>query len=287
MKIAVTGAGSFIGSALHACCHTQGIEWVGVDVAPPGPRHSISADISRPGWDERLPPDVDAIVHLAAISRDADCRRDPARAVEVNLAGTVRVVEAARRRAIRQIVFASSEWVYGDTSNTLKNEDAVIDAASLSGEYAITKLAGERLLAMAAREAGLAVSVLRFGIVYGPRAANWSAVETLYDSVGRLDRIEVGSLDTARRFIHVDDIGRGILAAVGRSGYEVFNLTGDRLVTLGEVIEESVRLRGRAPVVIEKNPGSASIRNIDNARARAALRWRPEVDLRHGLESLS
>ena len=286
MNIAVTGAGSFIGAALHRYCEAHGIGWTGIDLTPAGPVHAIVADISRPGWEDQLPDGLDALVHLAAISRDADCRRDPARAIEVNLTGTLRVIEAARARGIRQIVFASSEWVYGEAGGEPKGEDAVIDAAAISSEYPLTKLAGERLLWMAHRQSPLAATVLRFGIVYGPRASNWSAVESLYDAVGWRDQIEVGSLDTARRFIHVDDIAAGIVAAIGRPGFEIFNLTGDSLISLGDVIEESVRLHGRAPVVVERAPGQASVRNIDNSKARRELGWRPRVALRQGLESL-
>jgi nucleoside-diphosphate-sugar epimerase len=287
-RLVVTGARSFIGRALRKQVDAE-VHWTGIDLWPAEDCESISADISLPGWEDLIPDGADAIVHLAAISRDADCRKDPVRAFAVNVTGTMRVIEAARRRRIRQIVFASSEWVYGDIDASLKNEDTPIDAASIRSEYPLTKLAGERLLWMAANGGSLeAATVLRFGIVYGPRAGNWSAVEALHDAVARLDKVEVGSLATARRFIHVDDVARGILAALGaaRSGYEVFNLTGDSLISLGDVIRESARLGGRAPQVVEKSPESASVRNIDNARARASLGWTPRVDLSGGLVSL-
>lgn len=289
MKIAVTGAASFIGQALHAYCETHGIGWVGIDLAPPGPHHTISADICLAGWEAELPEGIDALVHLAAISRDADCRRDPARAIAVNMGGTWRALEAARARRIRQLVFASSEWVYGDIDGRVKTEDMPIDAASLKSEYPLTKLAGERLCAIAAQaQPDFAATVLRFGIVYGPREANWSAVESMCDAVAQRDRIEVGSLQTARRFIHVDDIVAGIVAAAGRpAGFEVFNLTGNRLVTLRDIIAESMRLHGRSPEVVERTPAQASIRNIDNGKARRELGWEPRIGLREGLESLA
>jgi UDP-glucose 4-epimerase len=285
MKIAVTGAASFIGAALNRYCRRQGIEWLGVDLAPPGPYHCVSADISETGWANHLPEGIDALVHLAAVSRDADCRRDPARAIAINVTGTWRVIEAARARGIGQIVFASSEWVYGDIDAALKNEDTPIDANGIRSEYPLTKLAGERLLSMVN---DFAATVLRFGIVYGPRPANWSAVESMYNAVGTQDRIEVGSLETARRFIHVDDIAAGIVAAIGgRRGFEIFNLTGDQLVTLGDVIQESARLLGRSPAVAERTPGRASVRNIDNAKARRELGWSPRIRLREGLQGLT
>jgi UDP-glucose 4-epimerase len=284
MKIAATGAASFIGAALQRYCLTHGIDWVGIDQRPASQHHAISADISDSGWERVLPDGVDALVHLAAVSRDADCRADPARAIAVNITGTLRVIEAARARDIRQVIFASSEWVYGDIDAQLKNEDTVIDANAVRSEYPLTKLAGERLLAMAS---DVAATVLRFGIVYGPRPCNWSAVESMYDAVAKRDRIEVGSLETARRFIHVSDIAAGIVAAVGRKGFEVFNLTGDVLVTLGDVIKKSAQIHGRSPAIVERTPGRASVRNVDNSKAKRELGWSPRVGLREGLEGLS
>ncbi|MCC6538057.1 MAG: NAD(P)-dependent oxidoreductase [Bryobacterales bacterium] len=290
MKIAVTGAASFIGAALHRYCQEQGIGWTGLDFAPPGEHHAVRCDISEPGWERYVDEDTTALVHLAAISRTPDCRRDPARAIAVNITGTWRAIEAARLRGVRQLVFASSEWVYGEASTT-RAEDSPIDAGALTGEYALTKLAGERLLAMAAAaRPELAATVLRFGIVYGPReAANWSALESVLAATLERDRVEVGSLATARRFIHVDDIARGIVASIGRpAGFDVFNLTGDRLVTLGDVIEEGARLRGgRRPEVVETAAARPSIRDVDNAKARAQLGWAPRVGLGEGLAALA
>ncbi|MDH4173809.1 MAG: NAD(P)-dependent oxidoreductase [Betaproteobacteria bacterium] len=287
MNVAVTGAASFVAGALHRYCLDRGIGWCGIDAAPPGPRHAWQLDITRPGWWEQLPGGIDAIIHLAAISRDFDCRRDPVRALEVNLGGVCRVAEAAAALGIRQVVFASSEWVYGDAGDALRTEHDAIDAASLTGEYALSKLAGERLLAMAVERGRVAAAtVLRFGIVYGPREANWSAVEALDHAVRTRESVEVGSLATARRFIHVDDIASGIVAAVGRDGFEIFNLTGDRLVTLGAVIETSARLHGRSPRIAERAAHQASIRNICNAKARRLLAWEPRIGLPAGLASL-
>jgi nucleoside-diphosphate-sugar epimerase len=289
MKIAVTGAASFIGAALHRHCLEQGIGWTGLDLAPPGPHHSVSCDISEPGWEQYLDQDTAALVHLAAISRTPDCRRDPARAIAVNITGTWRAIDAARARGIGQLVFASSEWVYGEASTT-RAETSPIDAGALTGEYALTKLAGERLLAMAAAaRPDLAATVLRFGIVYGPReAANWSALESVLAATLQRGRVEVGSLATARRFIHVDDIARGIVAALGRPpGFGVYNLTGNQLITLGDVIDEGARIRGQRPEVVETAAARPSIRDVDNAKARAELNWSPRVGLSDGLAALA
>jgi UDP-glucose 4-epimerase len=279
MKVAITGSASFIGGALCRLCNERGIEWHGIDIAMNG------LDICDPRLAEWLPEGIDALIHLAAISRDGDCRADPAGAVRVNIGGTQNVIDAARRRGVGQILFASTEWVYGEGGARL-DETAPIDLGGNLGVYALTKASAERLLAIAAGYGDIATTVLRFGIVYGPRPANWSAVEGLLHAVATRDRVEVGSLRTARRFIHVEDIAAGILAAAGRTGFEIFNLTGSELVSLGDIVAEAARLTDRKPEVRERAPELASIRDISNQRAIDLLGWRPRVSLRLGLQSL-
>lgn len=288
--ITITGSESFIGSRLAAALDSRGEQWTGIDTIARHPR-TRRADIRDAAVADGI-AEAGTLVHLAAISRDSDCRQDPRGAFDVNVGGTLNLIEAARRRGVRHFVFASSEWVYGEVANDeVQREDSPLDATRLVSEYALTKLAGERLLAGAARRGDFAsVTILRFGIVYGPRPSNWSAVEMLHDAVSHKDLVEVkGSLATARRFIHVEDICTGILASVENApaGLSVFNLSGDRLVSLGDVIEESIRLTGRRPRVVEGAPQSVSIRNPDNARARAALDWAPKLDLASGLATLS
>ncbi|MEK6584265.1 MAG: NAD(P)-dependent oxidoreductase, partial [Nitrospirota bacterium] len=199
--------------------------------------------------------------------------------------GTLNIASAAQKRKAAQLVFASSEWVYGDVRNDeVQLEDRPIDVTAMKSEYALTKIVGEQCLKLSGTQP--AVTVLRFGIVYGPRRDNWSAVENLFNAVRTQEEVKVGAVKTARRFIHVDDIVTGILACRGRSGFEVFNLSGDRPVSLGEVIETSAKLLNRRVKVVETNPTQPSIRNPDNAKARAQLNWQPAIDLKTGLSGL-
>lgn len=287
MTIVVTGAQGFIGRTLAAACRHQGIEVVGLDsTASDGT--SVQADIGDAAIGDVIPEGADTVVHLAAVSRDPDCRADPQAAFAVNTVGTLNLFGAACRRNVRQFIFASTEWVYGDVRNDeVQVESQPIDSMAVRSIYALTKIAAEQSLKLTRQDTAIDVTVLRFGIVYGSRADNWSAVESLFNAVRTKDEVSAGSLGTARRFIHVDDIVTGILAARGRRGFETFNLSGDRLVTLGEVVETSARLLGRTPRVAETAPQARSVRNPDNAAIRAALNWRPTIDLEAGLRSLN
>ena len=288
MTVVITGSESFIGKELKDRCRSAGIQFVGIDLAPSDDPDHVQLDIRSPQVAEAIPQDAEALIHLAAISRDQDCRADPYLALDVNVQGTLNLIRAARECGVRQFVFASSEWVYGQVANNaVQTEDQAIDITQITSEYALTKIVGEQCLHLAFQQGLCPVTVLRFGIVYGPRPANWSAVESLFNTVMTQDSVTVGSLATARRFVHVTDIASGIICALGRTGFEIFNLSGDRLVTLRDVVEGSCELLGRWPEVRETNPAAISIRNPDNRSAQAMLEWAPALGLKEGLATLA
>jgi UDP-glucose 4-epimerase len=285
--IVLTGSESFVGAELKAQLLAGGHEYVGLDALPSSDSRSRVSDICSPDVAEAIPKGADALIHLAAISRDKDCLADPVRAFTVNVNGTINLIRAAQARGVRQFIFASSEWVYGDVTNEeIQTEDLAIDIRKLHSEYAITKLIGEQMLRLACERTAWAATVLRFGIIYGKRPANWSAVEQLFFGARDKETIEVGSARTARRFIHVSDICRGILAALGRSGYEIFNLSGDRLITLCDIVETGAEIWGTHPTLVEKNPAGISLRNPENTKARTVLAWTPRIDLGTGLRTI-
>jgi UDP-glucose 4-epimerase len=288
MRLVITGSESFVGRELIAHCRARGVGLIGADSVAATDKDCRQADIRSPDIAAIIPEGADAVVHLAAISTDKDCRRDPASAFDVNVGGTLNLMQAAEKRKVKQFIFASSEWVYGNcAADQVQTEDTPIDANNIVSEYALTKIAGERLLAMACQRGFCPVTVLRFGIIYGPRPKPMSAVEGLLREVSTLDTVEMNcSLKSGRRFIHVSDIADGILAAVGRAGFEVFNLSGDSFITFGEIVRESARLTGRNPRVVEKNAHVLNVRNADNARARRMLNWAPKLDLAAGLATL-
>jgi UDP-glucose 4-epimerase len=288
MNIFLSGSGSFIGREVLRVCKDKGIKVAGVDLANTGQEGCSVADIRSPDIAEKIPANVDAVVHLAALSRDPDCRNRAYPCFDINVMGTLNLMEAAKAKGARQFIFASSEWVYDSfQEGVVKKEDDVIDIAKLTSEYALSKLVSEANLRQKYQHGFCPVTILRFGIVYGPRKDNWAAVESLFNSVYTQDEITVGALKTARRFIHVSDIASGVMAAVGLPGFEIINLQGAKLVSLGEVIETSKKLLNRNPKVIERTPAQANVRLVSDEKAKRLLRWRPEISLVAGLKSVA
>lgn len=280
--VVVTGANGFIGARLVHRLSELGVDVVCIDAT--GSNGSSPVDIRDPEVADLIPASSH-VVHLAAISTSGACKANPAAAASTNIVGTLNLAQAARAAQAKQFVFASTEWVYGSSGSAEPTfEDLPIDMGSLTDIYAITKIAAEGLLKSSDLFDNL--MILRFGIVYGPRSENWSAVESLLNASAK-GLVEVGSLRTARRFIFVDDIVDGIVNSLCHRGQAILNIAGQKLVSLGEVITESGRILGRDIEVRETNPTAVSVRNPDPSRALSVIGWRPEVDLHEGLSTVA
>jgi UDP-glucose 4-epimerase len=280
----VTGADGFVGQALVKRLLEMGAKVVPLD-SNPSFETTVSVDIRDPKISDFIPENA-IVIHLAALSTDQQCRENPERAVEVNVLGSLNLAEACRRKNASQMVFASSEWVYGDIDgDEIKSEISPIDLTKLTSVYAVTKAVSEAFL-----RSGLGPensTILRFGIVYGPRDSSWSVVERLLFDVSEKDTVTVGSLRTGRRFIYVEDLVDGILASLGQKGVSTFNLSGDDLVTLGDIIQISDSLLLRKTVVIESNPEAWVQRNPSNAFAKQELEWNPTHHINQGMEKVA
>ena len=282
--IVVTGADGFVGRSLVSRLRSQGVEVVAID-AKPTIEGTIRADICDPKIGQLI-PEQSIVIHLAALSTDGQCRQEPERAVQINILGTLNLANVSRQKNARQFIFASSEWVYGDTAGEeVKTETSPVDVATLTSVYAVTKAATEPMLR--SEIAPENVTNLRFGIVYGPRPDSWSAVERLLVDVSEKTTIQVGSIRTGRRFIYVEDLVDGIIASFGQLGFSTFNLNGDNLVTMGDIITTSAELLSRTPEVIQASPEDWVQRNPSNALAVSTLDWSPQHNIVQGIREVA
>ena len=287
MKIFITGTESFVGKELIAQCDKANIQLVGCDIKKLSDKRFHQIDIRSKNIVDIIPENVDAIVHLAALSTDSLCRDNAYECFDINVMGTLNLMKAAQVKKANQFIFASTEWVYDSfIENEPKDETSLINIANHTSEYAFSKLVSEQNLRQKYKHGFCPVIILRFGIIYGPRESNWSAVEQLYNSVRNNDEVIVGALKTGRCFIHVSDIVSGIIRSVGMSGFHVLNLEGNKLISLGDIIETSRKLLNKNPIVTENNSGNPSIRNISNQNAKKILNWQPLIDLETGIKSL-
>ncbi|TSA18594.1 MAG: NAD(P)-dependent oxidoreductase [Nitrosopumilales archaeon] len=289
MKIIITGSESFVGKELISQLRSKNVKIIGFDYA--SSEHSEyefhKVDIRDPQIHQLIPEDADALIHLAALSRDADCKKKAFECFDVNVMGTLNLIKAASAKRIKQFIFASSEWVYDEFKvNEEKDEDSYINAANLDSEYALSKLVSEINLRQQYKNGFCNTTILRFGIIYGPRKNNWSAVESIFSGVKNKPEITIGSLHTGRRFVHVSDIARGIIMSIGLKGFNIINLTSNKIITLQDIIETSQKILNKTSRIIETNPSQISLRNPSNNKAKKILDWEPKMDLETGLRTL-
>jgi UDP-glucose 4-epimerase len=288
VKVFVTGAEGFVGKKLVSRLKEKKIEVTAVDiVAPPG-SSTVIGDIRSRQIGSLIPEGVDAIIHLAGLTRTPDCKNQGYACFEANVMATLNLIDAAESRKAKQFIFASSEWVYGEwkDASILKDEDSTLDPHALTSEYAFSKLVSEVNLKQKYQHGFCPTTILRFGIIYGPREKNWSAVESLFNAVKTQQEVKVGALRTGRCFIHVEDIVSGIISSIGLKDFNIIDLQGDQFVTLKDIIETSKKILGKDPKVVETSGDNYNLRNVPHVKAGKLLGWRPRISLQEGLSSL-
>lgn len=289
--IIVTGSESFVGKELIAQCLKEGIEVFGFDFLKKSdiPYEFKKGDITDPNVGSIFPEGADAIVHLAAISRPKECAGKAYETFTTNVMGTLNVMRAAKTKGVKQFIFASSEWVYEPSmGGEERDEEASINVAKHTTEYALSKLVSEANLRVEyLRGDFMPVTILRFGIIYGPRKINWSAVEGVASDTKNNDTVALmGSRRTGRRYIHVSDIAKGIRSAFGRNDFQIINLAGGKFLTLEDVIKETEKLLNKKVAIVEPHPEDVNVRNVSIKKAKELLGWEPETDLAAGLKTI-
>jgi UDP-glucose 4-epimerase len=286
--IVITGSESFVGKELISQLKND-FKIIGLDAIGTKSEEYVfhQIDIRDPNIEKVIPENADVLIHLAALSRDPDCKGKSFECFDINVMGTLNVIQAAVKKNVKQIIFASSEWVYNEfKEGEEKNEESIIDISKHTSEYALSKLVSESNLRQISQQGVKNITILRFGIIYGPRPNSLSAVESIFNNIKTKNEIQVGSLKNGRRFVHITDIAKGISKAIGLEGFNIINLTSDKIITLGDIIEKSQKILNKSIKVIETDPKNINVRNPGNKKAKKILGWNAEIDIEEGLKTL-
>jgi len=303
-SILVTGGAGFIGSHLVEALLHEGRDVVALDnfdtfYDPATKRSNIDLFAGRHGFtlmegDIRDEKRVEAlftshpigvVVHLAARAGVRPSIEQPLLYSDVNLNGTVTLLEACRRHNVGKFIFGSSSSVYGNNSKAPFGEKEAADLPI--SPYGATKRGGELLCATYHALYRLNVFCLRFFTVYGPRQRPEMAIHKFTRLIDRgLPLPRFGDGSTSRDYTYVDDIIYGLLRAIERvQGFEIINLGGSRTTSLGELIamlEE--RLGKKAIIEIQPDqPGDVVTTWADVAKAHRLLGYDPKVPIEEGL----
>ena len=227
----------------------------------------------------------DQIIHLAARAGVRPSLEKPALYMQVNVEGTVNLLEAARRHGVKKITIASSSSVYGVNAKVPFSEsDPIFSAIS---PYAASKLACEALGHVYHHIYGMDVALLRFFTVYGARQRPDLALHKFAKLIHAGKPIPVfGDGSTARDYTYITDIVDGVMACTQKEfGYEIFNLGESQTVKLSRLIELLEAALGRQAVIDRQppQPGDVPITFADVSKARARLGYNPRVKIEQGI----
>lgn len=297
----VTGGAGFIGSHLCEALLARGDEVTVLDnfndfydpaikrrnAAALGGARVVEGDFRDAALVSRLFDEgrFDVVVHLGAMAGVRPSLLDPLHYEDVNVRGTLVLLEEVRRRGGVRFVFASSSSVYGANEDVPFREDA--DIHHPVSPYAATKRAGELMCFTFHHLYGIPTTCLRFFTVYGPRQRPEMAIHKFVRMTLAGEPIPFfGDGTTRRDYTYIDDIVDGVVRSIDRcEGYEIYNLGESETTSLSELVAAIGEACGREPVLDRQpmQPGDVVVTYADVGKARERLGYAPRTLVAEGL----
>jgi UDP-glucose 4-epimerase len=296
-RVLVTGGAGFIGSNTVDLLVAQGHEVSVVDDLSTGKKQNLNPDARFYATDITSPLLSDAfcsakpefVIHLAA---QIDVRKsvsEPSHDAEVNVLGTINVLQECRRHGVKRVIYASSGGaVYGEPQYTPVDEKHPI--APLC-PYGASKYAGEKYVELYGRNFGLSYCILRYGNVFGPRQdplgeAGVIAIFTGLLATGKQPLIFGDGLQT-RDFCFVADVAEANIKAMESDVCGAFNIGSGKAVSVNEVTALLLKALDSRLEPGHSDPVQGEVRHIflDVESAKKKLGWVPKTDLMLGIES--
>jgi UDP-glucose 4-epimerase len=232
---------------------------------------------------------ADAVVHLAAFTGVAISLEHPEEAWDINVNGTLNLLEACRLNNVDRFVFASSNAAVGARTPPV-DENQVPSPVS---PYGASKLAGESLCTAYYHSFNLKTTSLRFANCYGPYSEHkQSVIPTLMRLVGAGQPFTIyGDGNQTRDFIHVDDVCNAILLTLKPADVnwgEVYQIATGTETSINELVDIAKEITGINFEVLHSPVRSGEVTRLysDISKARAVLGFEPGIELREGLKQL-
>lgn len=290
-KVAVTGGAGFIGSNLVDALVTEGYEVHVVDNLVSGKRAQVNekavfyeVDVRETEKIKALFQNTACVFHLAALPRVQYSIEHPVETNDVNVAGTLSVLFAAKDAGVPRVVYAASSSAYGDQERMPLTEDMPPMPKS---PYALHKYVGELYCRLFSELFGLETVSLRFFNVYGPRQGDEGAYALVIAKFLKQKRegaalTVTGDGTQTRDFTHVRDVARAALRAmespkVGKG--EVINIGAGKNISVNEIAR---LIGGKVEHVAPRIEPHDTL--ADTRRAKEFLGWSPSVTIEEGIQ---
>jgi len=229
---------------------------------------------------------IDSVVHLAARAGVRPSIAEPLLYQDVNIRGTMVLLDACKENGIQNFIFASSSSVYGENQRVpFKEEDLNIQPIS---PYGATKRAGELLCYSYHHLFRMNVACLRIFTAYGPRQRPEMAIHKFTHLIDQGEKIPIYGDGTSRRdYTYIDDLVDGILGVIRyHKGFEIYNLGESQTTSLKELIRLIEEAFGKKASIemLEPQPGDVSTTYADITKAKRMLKYQPNVRMEEGIK---
>lgn len=297
MKILVTGGAGFIGSNLVDELLSQNYEVAVLDNLITGKKENLNpkakfyhVDLNSYSLEavfEEFNPEV--VLHLAAQVNVALSIREPVLDQEINIRGTINLLECCRKHNVGRIVYSSTAAVYGIPSKNIIDEIHPTNPISF---YGISKLTPELYIKTFSEIYGMKYTILRYSNVYGPRQDHLGeagVVAIFANHIMNNKAVTIfGDGNQTRDFIYVKDVVSANIAAVKSEICGIFNISTKCSVTLNEMIEVMQNQIGKSVEVDYRDDRIGDIKHscLDNGLALDNLEWYPVYSMKNGLKEL-
>jgi UDP-glucose 4-epimerase len=295
-RVLVTGGAGFIGSNLVGALVAGGCNVTVLDNLSSGYRSNldpfpevrfIDGDIRNPDAVDTAVRGAEVVFHLAASVGNKRSIDDPIADAEINVLGTLRMLDAARRHRVRKVVASSSAGIFGELKTLPIREDHPVEPDT---PYGSTKLCSEKLCLAYAKLHGLEAVCLRYFNVYGPNQrfdAYGNVIPIFAFQMLRGEPLTVfGDGEQTRDFVNVADVVQANLrAAAARQVSGAFNIGSGTRITINRLVALLRAATGVEPVVGTGPPRAGDVRDslADIGAARVTLGFAPAVSIEDGL----
>ena len=233
---------------------------------------------------------VKAVIHLAACAGVRPSIKNAHLYADVNINGTINLLECMKEHNAHQLLFASSSSVYGNNPKTPFSESDLVD--NPISPYATTKKAGELICYTYHHLYRMNIACLRFFTVYGPRQRPDLAIYKFTDLMYKDMQLPFyGDGSMRRDFTYVDDTIDGIIKALNWVDskdvrYDIFNLGESRTISLSEMVQELERTTGIKPKLnrLPKQEGDVDITYADISKSKQVLGYNPQYSFEDGID---
>ena len=291
MKSMVTGGSGFIGSHVVDKLMDLGHEVIVLDHRIQPHRNDVEfRDVDIVDYSSVLEAtsDIDYIFHLAAMSNVNHVFEKPVYSVELNIMGTVNILEAARKNKCKRVIFASTVWVYTGTTGIYVDEESPFFMPGAGHIYSTTKISCEFLICDYHKLYGVPYTILRYGIPYGPRMRSELVIPIFLKKAFNGDPITIsGDGSQYRNFIYVEDLADVHVKALNKKAEnQILNVEGMRKISIKN-IADTIRTLMDREIKVEytpERPGDYEGKEASNKKINSLLDWEPKIDFKDGMK---